>query len=262
MSSKSHIEPVTTHPKAASGNQIRKNLEQVKRRIAAACVRSGRDPSEVTLLPISKTVEPHRIRLAYEIGCHHFGENKIQELRRKAELMKDLDIYWHVVGHLQSNKVKIVAQLADGFQALDSLKIAKLLDQRLQSEGRCLDVLIQVNSSGEASKFGLQPDEVSAFVRQLAPFSALRIKGLMTFAIFSSDQESVRRCFKKMTELRKKLSQISPDNFSFDELSMGMSSDYELAVEEGATIVRVGQAIFGSRSIPDSYYWPEHPCPA
>ncbi len=257
MATKALTKQAASYPRAETKDHIRMNIEEVQNRIAAACSRSGRDTAEVTLLPISKTVDQYRIRWAHDVGCQHFGENKIQELRSKFDLMKDLKIRWHMVGHLQSNKAKLVAKIAHGFQALDSLKIARLLDQHLQRQGRSLEVLIQVNSSGETTKFGLQPEGVPAFVHQLTPFSALKIKGLMTLAIFSSDRERVRQCFVKMRELREKMRQESPENFSFDELSMGMSNDYELATQEGATIVRVGQAIFGARSKPDAYYWPK-----
>jgi len=257
MVSETLTRQTASYPPAEIKNQIQKNIEGVQNRIAAACSRSGRNPANVTLLPISKTVDQHRIRWAHDMGCQHFGENKVQELRTKSDQLKDLDIRWHMVGHLQSNKARVVAKLAHGFHALDSLKVAKLLDQHLQREGRCLEVLIQVNSSGESTKFGLRPEDVPAFVHQLTSFSALKIKGLMTLAVFSSDWKHVRRCFVKMRELRERLRQESPENFSFDELSMGMSDDYQIAIEEGATIIRVGQAIFGSRSIPNAHYWPE-----
>ena len=242
---------------ATSVAQFRANLDAVRQRIAAACARSGRDPGEVRLLPVSKTVPEERIRLAYAAGCRFLGENKVQEAREKAEAMADLtDLKWSVIGHLQSNKAKYVARFADEFQALDSLKVAGALDRRLQIEGRALDVFVQVNSSGEASKFGLPPEEVLDFVRQLPAFSALRVRGLMTLALFSQDQERVRACFQRMRGVREMLQQEAPDSLSFDELSMGMSGDFELAIEEGSTLVRVGQAIFGPRAVPDSHYWP------
>ncbi len=237
-------------------NEIKKNLATVRARIEAACEKAGRVPSSVRLLPVTKTVPAERLRIAHAAGCLEMGENKIQEAREKSEVLSDLNIKWSVIGHLQTNKAKYLARFANEFQALDSLKVAAELDKRLQNEGRGLDVFVQVNSSGEASKFGLPPDEVRAFVDQLPSYSSLRIKGLMTLTIFSTDHERVRECFLKMRAVQEMLRQEAPDGLSFDELSMGMSGDYELAIEEGATVVRVGQAIFGKRPLPDSHYWP------
>lgn len=237
-------------------NEIKTNLVAVKQRIADTCKRIGRDPSSVRLLPVTKTVPAERLRIAFAAGCHEMGENKIQEAREKSEALRDLNIKWSIIGHLQTNKAKYLARFANEFQALDSLKVAEELDKRLQSEGRAIDVYVQVNSSGEASKFGLAPEDVRAFVSQLPNYSSLRIKGLMTLAIFSTDHDRVRQCFIKMREIQNMLRQEAPIGLSFDELSMGMSGDYELAVEEGATVVRVGQAIFGKRPLPDSHYWP------
>jgi len=237
-------------------NEIKTNLEKVKEQIAEACIRVGREPSSVRLLPVTKTVPAERLRIAYAAGCHEMGENKIQEAREKSELLSDLNIRWAVIGHLQRNKAKYLARFANEFQALDSLKLAEELDKRLQNEGRAIDVYVQVNSSGEASKFGLAPENVRDFVMQLPSFSSLRIKGLMTLAIFSTDHDRVRACFVRMREIQTMLRQEAPDGLSFDELSMGMSGDYEIAIEEGATVVRVGQAIFGKRPLPDSHYWP------
>ncbi|SFE09277.1 YggS family pyridoxal phosphate-dependent enzyme [Nitrosomonas sp. Nm166] len=237
-------------------NEIKTNLATVKQRIADTCRRIGRDPASVRLLPVTKTVSAERLRIAYAAGCHEMGENKIQEAREKSEVLRDLNIQWSIIGHLQTNKAKYLARFANEFQALDSLKVAEELDKRLQNEGRAIDVYVQVNSSGEASKFGLAPEDVCAFVMQLPNYSSLRIKGLMTLAIFSPDHDRVRQCFIKMREIQAMLRQEAPPSLSFDELSMGMSGDYELAIEEGATVVRVGQAIFGKRPLPDSHYWP------
>lgn len=237
-------------------NEIEENLAIVRERIDASCQNAGRDPSSVRLLPVTKTVPTERLRIAHAAGCLEMGENKIQEARKKSEILSDLNIKWSVIGHLQTNKAKWLARFANEFQALDSLKVAAELDKRLQIEGRSLDVFVQVNSSGEASKFGLAPDEVGAFVDQLRNYSSLQTKGLMTLAIFSTDHERVRECFLKMRAVQEMLRQDAPDGLSFDELSMGMSGDYELAIEEGATVVRVGQAIFGKRQLPDSHYWP------
>lgn len=237
-------------------NEIKTNLAVIRQKIADACVKAGREPSSVRLLPVTKTVPAERLRIAYAAGCHEMGENKVQEAREKSEVLSDLDIKWSVIGHLQTNKVKYITRFANEFQALDSLKVAAELDKRLQSAGRGMDVYVQVNSSGEASKFGLPPEDVEDFIRQLPNYSSLQIKGLMTLAIFSTDHDRVRTCFVRMRELQERLRQTAPAGLSFDELSMGMSGDFELAIEEGATVVRVGQAIFGKRPLPDSHYWP------
>lgn len=245
-------------PQAASVEDFRRNLAAVRERIAAACVRVGRDPASVRLLPVSKTVPEERIRLAYAAGCRELGENKPQEAGRKCEALADLDgLRWSVIGHLQTNKARLVARCAAEFQALDSLRVAAALQRRLEVEGRSLDVFVQVNTSGEASKFGLAPAGAEDFLARLPDFPALRVRGLMTLAIFSSDLERVRACFIMLRTLRDRLRGKLPAGMALDELSMGMSGDYEVAIEEGATVVRVGQAIFGARSLPDSFYWPE-----
>ncbi|HKT40909.1 MAG TPA: YggS family pyridoxal phosphate-dependent enzyme [Rhodanobacteraceae bacterium] len=237
--------------------EFRQHLADVHARIAAACAKAGRDPASVRLLPVSKTVSEERIRNAYAAGCHTLGENKVQEAHGKWQAMTDLpDLRWAIIGHLQTNKAKLVAEFASEFQALDSLRVAEALDKRLQALGRSLDVLVQVNTSNEESKFGLPPDEVAAFVKKLPAYSSLRVRGLMTLALFSDDAAKVRPCFVRLRELRDRLRQSTPDGVAMGELSMGMSGDYELAIEEGSTIVRVGQAIFGARKTPDSAYWP------
>lgn len=240
-------------PEAAA---IRHNLAAVQARIAAAGARAGRAAADIRLLPVTKTVSPGRIRLAHAAGCRMFGENKVQEARSKAEALSDLAVRWSVIGHLQTNKAKYVARFASEFQALDSLKLAEALERRLQIEGRGLDVLVQVNTSGEESKYGLPPQEVRGFLKHLPRFSALRVRGLMTLAVLSADHARVRTCFRRLRELRDALRQDAPAGVSLAELSMGMSGDFECAIEEGATVVRIGQAIFGPRPLPDSHYWP------
>lgn len=242
---------------AETVEDFQRNLAAVHERIHAACARAGRAPESVRLLPVSKTVDEARIRLSYQAGCRFLGENKVQEAYRKWEALADLqDLRWSIIGHLQTNKAKWVARFAAEFQALDSLRVAAALDRHLQAEGRALDVFVQVNTSGEASKYGLQPDEVAAFLQALPTFGALRVRGLMTLALFSAEAARVRQCFVLLRELRDRLRQDAPASVCLDELSMGMSGDYEIAIEEGATVVRVGQAIYGARPLPDAHYWP------
>ena len=246
--------PAPLYPQATTAAEIIANLAAIQARINAACAACGREPDEVRLLPVSKTVPAESLHFAYDAGIRLLGENKVQEAYDKWQALADLDdLNWAVIGHLQSNKVKYVARFAAEFQALDSLDIAESLDRRLQQEGRSLDVFVQVNTSDEPQKYGIAPDAAAAFIRDLPQYSSLRLRGLMTLALFSDDKDAVRRCFIRLRELRDSLQQQNP---AVAELSMGMSGDFELAIAEGATTVRVGQAIFGARRTPDSEYWP------
>lgn len=244
------------YPTATTVSEFEHNLGQVRANIAAAAARAGRDPSDVRLLPVSKTVPEERIRLAVAAGCHELGENKVQEAKRKAEELADLGVAWSVIGHLQTNKARDVAAFAAEFQALDSARVAAALDRRLQAAGRSLDVYVQVNTSAEPQKYGLAPEEVEAFLRELPNYAALRVRGLMTLAIFSRDVPAVRACFTRLRDLRDRIRDTDPELVGDGGLSMGMSGDYEVAVEEGATCVRVGQAVFGARATADGDYWP------
>lgn len=232
---------------------FRANLAAVEARIAAACARAGRARDSVRLLAITKTVPAPVLRLAHEAGITQFGENKIQEAMGKHEALADLAIDWCIVGHLQTNKVKYLTRFAHEFHALDSLRLAEALDKRLAAEGRAMDVYVQVNTSGEESKFGLAPDALIPFVQRLGDFPRLRPRGLMTLALFSHDMARVRPCFALLRALRDEAVRHHP---GLAGLSMGMSGDFEAAIEEGATVVRVGQGIFGARPTPDSLYWP------
>jgi len=220
-------------------------------------LQAGRDAAEIRLLPVSKTVSEERLRTAFAAGITQMGENKVQEAQRKSENLADLGISWSVIGHLQTNKAKNVAAFADEFQALDSLRLAEALDRRLQAAGRSLDVYVQVNSSGEPSKFGLEPDDVADFLTALPAYSSLQVRGLMTLAANTSEEARVRECFRIMRRLRDAALQAGTVGDGL--LSMGMSGDFEAAIEGGSTCVRVGQAIFGARATPDSHYWPETP---
>jgi pyridoxal phosphate enzyme (YggS family) len=228
--------------------QVSQNLAAVRERIAAASRRAGRRPEDVRLMPVTKTQSPDLIQEVYDAGARLLGENKVQEAAGKAEALAELaDIRWALIGHLQANKTKQAVQIASEFHALDSLKIARALDCRLQETGSALDVFIQVNSSGEDSKFGLAPAEVEKFAIDLRPFQSLTVRGLMTLAVFSAELDAVRGCFERMQDLQTRLRNCDAAAGSYDELSMGMSGDFELAIACGATTVRVGQAIFGPR---------------
>lgn len=219
----------------------------IRTRMAAACLRAGRHPDEVTLLPVSKTFDEHAIREAVSLGFHRFGENRTQEIALKAPLLQDCQLEWVVIGQVQTNKAKDVARLAHELQSLDRLDLAQALDRRLQGEGRSLDVLVQVKTSTEESKSGLEAEGLIPFLRELAQFQTLRVKGLMTLAVLSSDSQAVRHCFAQLRQLRDQAREEAIAGISLERLSMGMSSDFELAIEEGSTEIRVGSAMFGSR---------------
>lgn len=196
------LESGSDFPRAQSVEDMADNVAAVRARIAAAADRSGRRPDDVRLLPVSKSVSQQRIRLAVQAGCREFGENKVQEARRKYHELSDLEIGWSIIGHLQTNKAKDVAAIADEFQALDGIRVAEILDHRLQFVGRGLDVWVQVNTSGEDSKYGLPPEETLDFLTELRRFTALRVQGLMTLAVFTDDTDQVRECFVQLRQLR------------------------------------------------------------
>ena len=238
-------------------SHVSSNLEAIQTRITAAAQAASRDPADVRLLPVSKTFGEDSIRAAHAAGIRLLGENKIQEAQAKHQAMSEElpDLNWAVIGHLQTNKAKFLARFATEFHALDSDRVAATLNRRLELEDRTMDVYVQVNTSGEESKFGLDPAAVTDFVRTLPQYERLNIRGLMTLALFSSNPDKVRPCFVKLRELRDECQQIDP---GISELSMGMSGDFELAIAEGATTVRVGTAIFGDRPADrdEAHYWP------
>ena len=238
---------------------ILQNIEVIKQRIAAACQRVGRKPEEVKLLLATKTVTPERIIIALKAGNTLIAENKIQELKEKYEALKEVPHINHFIGHLQTNKIKeILRYEVSCVESVDRIDLAQKLHNRLASEGKELDIFIQVNTSNEESKFGADPAEVLDLVKQVAQLPTLHIKGLMTIGLFSAETEKVRACFKLLKHLQQEIIALGLPNVDPQELSMGMSGDLETAIEEGATIVRVGTAVFGQRIYPDSYYWNEN----
>lgn len=224
---------------------LENRLASIQQKITAACAKAHRDPDTVALLPVTKTFDAEVVRGAASLGLRRFGENKTQEMRQKFEALSDLNLQWVLIGHLQTNKARDAARFASEVQSLDRLSLAQALDARLQAEGRALDVLVQVKTSDEPSKFGLEPAELPVFLKQLASLDTLRVKGLMTLAVNSPDAQAVRACFRSLREWRDRLR-----NEGFEQvqrLSMGMSGDFELAIEEGSNEVRIGSAIFGRR---------------
>ncbi|MCT4297133.1 YggS family pyridoxal phosphate-dependent enzyme [Elizabethkingia anophelis] len=240
-------------------NHIINNLQNTLQRIETACIRSNRSPDEVRLLLATKTVPVNRIKQAFAAGCTLIAENKVQELKEKYDDLKEIPHTNHFIGHLQTNKIKDILKYdVSCIQSLDRIDLAEKLQQRLEAKGRTIDVLIQINTSGEESKFGIHPEKALELVKQVSELSALKIKGLMTIGLFSAETEKVRTCFRLLKELQQQIISHNIPGVEMNELSMGMSGDLETAVEEGATIVRVGTAIFGQRIYPDNYYWNEN----
>lgn len=246
------------YPPCLDAAELQANLTEIQQRIDAACATAGRDRATVRLMPVTKTVHDDRLVWAGQAGVVRVGENKVQEAQHKADALESAGLEWAMIGHLQTNKVGYVAETASELHSLDRIKLARTLQRKLEEYDRNLDVFVQVNSSGEASKYGLAPEEVLGFVDQLGEFPRLQLRGLMTLALNSDDHDRVRECFVLMRDLRDQLSNrgfVGPHGGEL-ELSMGMSGDYELAIREGSTTVRIGQAIFGARATPDSEYWP------
>lgn len=236
---------------------IKNNLSIIRNRIITACNNSNRKPSEVKLLLATKTVSADKIIMALQQGETLIGENKVQELKEKFDALTTVTHQSHFIGHLQTNKVKEVLKYVDCIQSVDRIDLVQKLDQRLQQEGRSLDIMLQVNTSLEVSKFGVAPSDIIDFAKAVSKYDTLKVKGLMTIGLFSAEEIKVRKCFKLLKNIKTELQTLQLPNFDLNELSMGMSSDLEIAIEEGATIIRVGTAIFGSRIYPDSYYWNE-----
>lgn len=226
---------------------ISANIDRVRAGIAAACARSGRRPEEVTLIAVTKTFPAERVREAIRAGIVDIGENYVQELLPKHDALAAEPVRWHFIGHLQSNKVKYIAPWVTMVHAVDNRPLAGELDRRAAQAGRAMDVLIEVNTTGEGTKFGLAPDAVVPFVRTLADLPHLRVCGLMTIGPFLPDPEASRPMFRRLRELRDELRAIPQQNLDPVHLSMGMTGDYGVAIEEGATFIRIGTALFGSR---------------
>lgn len=239
---------------------IAANLQAIQRRIEVACARTNRPRDSVRLLLATKTNDAPRVREAVEAGALLLGENKVLEGEAKAHALAALgttaEPTWHLIGHLQTNKIKHALRFASCIQSVDRPRLIEQLDKRLQFEGRALDVYLQVNTSREPSKFGVPPEEALALLRLAATYDTLRVRGLMTIGTLGASPEDARGSFRELRDVRDRLQAEGIDGVDLQELSMGMSGDMEVAIEEGATMVRVGTAIFGARPYPDEYYWP------
>lgn len=227
---------------------VSENIALVREEIARAARKAGRSPAEVRLLAVTKTVDDDRIREAIAAGVDLIGENYVQEARRKIELL-GRPLPWHFIGHLQTNKAKYAVRLFDLIHSVDRVDLARELDRRAAAQGVPLKVLVEVNVSGEASKSGVPAREAPALVRSIAEFPRLSIRGLMTMPPWFDDPEEARPHFAALRNLADEIRRERIGNVHMEELSMGMTNDYRIAVEEGATIVRVGRAIFGERPV-------------
>jgi len=229
---------------------ITQNVDEIRGRIADAARRSGRSPEEITLMAVSKTFPPERIRDAYQVGLRVFGENRVQEFSGKAVSLADLeDAEWHMIGHLQTNKAAKAVELFAAIDSVDSLRLAERLNGSAEQTGKKLGVLIEINVGGEAAKSGLSPEspELEELLRAATKFDHLEFRGLMTIPPFTDDPQKTRPYFRKLRELRDRILARKLPNVGMKILSMGMSHDFEIAIEEGSTCVRIGTAIFGER---------------
>lgn len=225
---------------------LKDNYDKVVEKIGKVCNEAGRNPDDVTLIAVSKTKPVSMLQEIYDHGCRDFGENKVQELVEKYEVLPK-DIRWHLIGHLQRNKVKYVVDKAALIHSVDSLRLAEEISKEALKKNVEAEILIEVNAAMEESKFGIKVEEAEALVRQIAKLPGIRIRGLMTIAPYVENPEENRQYFAQLRQLSVDISAKNIDNVTMDVLSMGMTGDYETAVSEGATLVRVGTGIFGQR---------------
>ena len=225
---------------------IKENLEEVEQRIQAACRRAGRKREEVTLIAVSKTKPVEDLKEAYQLGIRTFGENKVQELTEKYEVLPK-DLNWHLIGHLQRNKVKYIIDKACLIHSVDSIRLAETISQEAVKKNVTASILVEVNVAEEESKFGVTSEETEKLVEEISKLPNIEVKGLMTIAPFVANPEENREVFQKLKKLSVDIAAKNINNVNMSVLSMGMTNDYQVAVEEGATMVRVGTGIFGER---------------
>lgn len=226
---------------------VAENLAQVQKNINKSCNKINRDPNEVTLIAVSKTKPVEMLKEAYDAGARVFGENKVQEIVDKYDQMPS-DVKWHMIGHLQRNKVKYIVDKVAMIHSVDSLRLAETIEKEAAKKAVIVPILIEVNVAQEESKFGLKPEEVLPLIEQIADFSHIRIKGLMTIAPYVDNAEENREIFRELKKLSVDIAAKNINNVTMSVLSMGMTGDYMVAVQEGATMVRVGTGIFGARN--------------
>jgi hypothetical protein len=241
---------IETMPQQAA---IRERVEAVRRRIAAACLRAGRDLAEVSLVAVTKTVSATAIKAAYEAGIRCFGENRVQEAATKISPAllpngEDATAQWHLIGHLQTNKAKKALELFQVIQSVDSPHLAEVLQRHAAALQRRVEVFIEVNTSGEATKFGISPNQALLLAKKVAESPNLKLTGMMTIGALTEDETALRRCFRQLRRLHDEIRAAQLPGVDLRHLSMGMTDDFELAIEEGSTMVRIGRAIFGERN--------------
>lgn len=224
------------------------NVAAVRERIAEAAARSGRRPEDIRLIAVTKSISPEVIQEALAAGVRDLGENRVQEAVPKVEVLPS-DCTWHLIGHLQTNKAKVAAETFCLIHSLDSLRLAQVLERRAAQVGKSVACLVEVNVAGEVSKHGISPDELVHFLSSVSTLEHISVRGLMTVAPYSHDPEEVRPVFRKLRDLACQAAELKLPRVNMTELSMGMSGDFEVAIEEGATMVRIGSAIFGARSL-------------
>ena len=226
---------------------IKENIDGILSRVKASAIRSGRKPEDITVIAVSKTVDSDRARKALEAGLENLGENKVQEFINKYEQLSNLNVKWHMIGHLQKNKVKYIIEKAELIHSVEDLDLAKEIDKRAKQHQIVSNVLIELNIGEEESKFGLNAENIYDFLRDMEQFENIKILGIMTVAPYCEEPEDIRWLFKKMKEIFDSISKMELKNTSMKYLSMGMTNDFEIAIEEGSNIVRIGTAIFGAR---------------
>ncbi|HQA60767.1 MAG: YggS family pyridoxal phosphate-dependent enzyme [Tepidanaerobacteraceae bacterium] len=225
---------------------LKQNIQQIKKRIEAAAERSGRNPEDIYLIAVTKNFSAELIQEAVDNGIVFLGENRVQEAKSKVDLVKG-NIEWHLIGHLQRNKVKTAIDIFTMIQSLDSWRLAEEIQKRAQQADKVIDVLVQVNIGSEETKYGIDPDDTEVFIEKVATLPNLKVRGLMAIAPFKENPEDVRAYFRHLREIFQSIKEKSIENVSMEYLSMGMSNDFEVAIEEGANMVRIGTGIFGTR---------------
>ncbi len=228
---------------------IKENYDGILKRIEATCKKTGRNPKDIKVIAVSKTVDSERAKNAIEAGVEHLGENRVQELVKKYEELEVIDVKWHMIGHLQKNKVKYIIDKVELIHSVESLSLAEEINKRAEKNDLVANVLIELNIGEEESKFGISEDHVYDFIKSMEDFENIKVLGLMTVAPFCEDPEDVRWVFKKMKNIYDKVSTMNFKNTEMKYLSMGMTNDFEIAIEEGSNIIRIGTAIFGARKI-------------
>jgi len=227
---------------------IRENIDDITKKIENTCKKIGRNPKDITVIAVSKTVESKRAKEAVNAGINNLGENRVQELIKKYDELSDLDVKWHMIGHLQKNKVKYIIDKTVLIHSVESLSLAEEINKRAEKNNLIANVLIELNIGEEESKFGINEENVYDFITSMEQFENIKVLGLMTVAPFCENPEDVRWVFKKMKNIYDKISTMNLRNTEMNYLSMGMTNDYEIAIEEGSNIIRIGTAIFGARN--------------